>query len=121
MTPASRTSSSYANAMKQVLIAITLAGCGARAPEARTPAADDAPGTIRHIAANYQGWGKVDEAPRPAPAMCAAPPAVPQLRTSAAEDGPHATKVYYLYASDRDAYLKSTVQVGFQVVKEAFA
>jgi NADPH:quinone reductase-like Zn-dependent oxidoreductase len=111
--------------MKHLLIAITLTGCGAGTSEPRPPVTpgSDAAGTIRQIAGSYQTWGKVDEASRLAPAMCAAPAPRPvaQLRTSAAEDGPHATKVYYLYASDRDAYLRAAAPVGFRIVKEAFA
>ena len=44
-----------------------------------------------------------------------------QVRMSEAEDSPHGQKLYYLWASNREAYLKTEVATGFTIVKESFA
>ncbi|HEY5934654.1 MAG TPA: hypothetical protein VIU61_08465, partial [Kofleriaceae bacterium] len=43
------------------------------------------------------------------------------VRMSEAEESPHGKKLYYLWASDRAAYLKAEVKTGFAIVKESFA
>jgi hypothetical protein len=111
--------------MKWVLIAITVAGCGS-GRDAATPAAPGdaaAAATIRAAAERYEAWGRVDDLPRQAPQLCAAPGPVRKdpLRVSAATEGPHGTKLYYLYANDRGAYLNLDVKVGFQIVKRSYA
>ena len=105
--------------MKRLLV-IAIAGCGssqAAAPSEPVPV-DDA-GRIREVATQYQQWGRVDDELRVAPQLCAAPPSTPPLRTSEAKDGPHATKRYWLYASDRTAYKALHVQPGFAIVKQS--
>jgi hypothetical protein len=80
---------------------------------------------VREAARQYQTWGRVDDQPRLAPALCAAPFGGPQpshIRLSAAGAGPHHNKLYFLWASDRDLYLNHQPPgPGFAVVKEAFA
>jgi len=81
---------------------------------------------IKQAATDYQKWGRVDEAPNIAPELCRAP--MPedygksaQVRQSAAEDGPHHHKLFYLWASDKHAYLKQgTIAAGFAIVKQSF-
>ena len=111
--------------MKRALITIALVGCGSHKaePEKPTrPGPDDPAATIRAVASAYAKWGRVDEQPRQAPQLCAAPAPPPSgLRVSAATEGPHGTKLYYLYANDRAAYQNHTAAVGFQIVKESFA
>jgi hypothetical protein len=82
---------------------------------------------IREAAAGYQKWGRVDEVPRRAPAPCAAPTRGDDgnyhVRTSAATEGPHAQKLYYLWASDKQTYLRNgpSFANGFAIVKQSFA
>jgi hypothetical protein len=85
--------------------------------------------TIRKAAADYTKWGKVDDTSRIAPTLCASPlPAKPShARMSAAEDdSPHGKKLFYLWATNRDAYAnlrrsKLAIPVGFTIVKQSFA
>src|SRR5688500_1437320 len=79
---------------------------------------------VRAAASTYTKWGRVDERPNPAPTDCA--PMGPdgkasQVRQSAAEDGPHGRKLYFLWASDRSAYEAKKVEQGFAIVKESFS
>jgi len=85
---------------------------------------------IRAAATAYRTWGRVDEHPNIAPTDCAPPwpmdgtPA--HVRRSEAEDVPHGKKLYYLWASDRAAYLNlgrrdAAIPNGFAIVKESFA
>ena len=84
---------------------------------------------IRSAGAAYTKWGRVDELPRQAPTDCAAPSAHPEgqasrVRVSEADaaSAAHGEKLYYLWASDRAAYLANrATAVGFAIVKEAFA
>ena len=124
--------------MKLAMIAIALLGCestrGVNEP-AKPPPAPPVVATgaidpalaaiVRDTAVAYAEWGRVDEQPRQAPTDCAPPTGSPEgrasrVRVSAAEDGPHGAKLYFLYASDRDAYLNHRAGVGFKIVKEAF-
>ena len=104
--------------MKRALIAIGLVGCGTAG--AVRPYEHPDVTRMRAIADDYQSFGKVDDTERTAPALCAEfVPPKPE-RTSEATDGPHQGKKYYLYASDRAAYLANRpVKPGFAVVKEA--
>lgn len=87
---------------------------------------------IAAAAADYRSWGRVDERPNIAPQLCRQP--LPQdygapshVRLSQVPDGPHGTKLYYLWASRRDDYLgltetaTGTLPDGFAIVKESFA
>lgn len=106
-------------------LASTLAGAEPHEVDARYTAA------IQKAAAAYGKWGRVDERPRLAPTLCAAvapeqaAPSPPQL--SQAEAGPHAHKLYYLWASDRSGYRalgtehEQTLPVGFSIVKQSFS
>jgi Cytochrome P460 len=80
---------------------------------------------VRDAVSVYPYWSKVDEAVRPAPAPCSMgvePPAPGQVRMSAASEGPHVAKLFYLYPSDRAAYISDKpVPVGFTIVKESYA
>jgi hypothetical protein len=96
-------------------------------------AADPSPRDLELIgraAGAYLAWGRVDERPNVALVLCAAPPpgspahgVASRVRRSAAKDAPHDRKLYYLWASDRAAYLdrRRAVPDGFAIVKEAFA
>lgn len=82
---------------------------------------------IKRAATDYQKWGRVDEMPNIAPDLCRAPmPAdygkAAQVRQSSAEDGPHHHKLFYLWASDKSAYLKQgTIGEGFAIIKQSFS
>ncbi len=81
---------------------------------------------IRDAARHYTEWGRVDDTVRLAPAPCAAPQMrgdnVSHVRMSAAADGPHGKKLYFLWANQRDAYLNaSSFAPGFAIVKQSFA
>lgn len=75
-------------------------------------------------ATSYKDYGNLDDIMRWAPGLCRRPPSA-RIRESASNDeGTHGKKLYWLYAKDRDAYLKAgkgVVQpVGQVLVKEAF-
>jgi len=125
--------------MKLALITLALLGCEstrgpnepAKPPAPKAVAADGVidpalAAIVRETAVAYAEWGRVDEQPRQAPTDCAAPGGSPdgrasRVRVSAATDGPHGAKLYYLYANDRDAYLNHRAGIGFRIVKESFA
>jgi len=81
---------------------------------------------IKQAATNYQKWTRVDERPNIAPELCRAPlpedyGKAAQVRLSAAEDGPHRQKLFYLWASDKWAYLKMhALPADFAIVKQSF-
>jgi hypothetical protein len=124
-----------------LVLGLGLGACGAAsAPAAGTPTNPGAPAgdvaldarfveTLRGAADAYAGWGRVDERPRAAPELCAAPAprssSAGDVRlSSAGVESPHGRKLYYLYAKDRAAYLglgAAALPIGFTVVKEAFA
>ncbi|MGE0869901.1 MAG: hypothetical protein AB7P03_15150 [Kofleriaceae bacterium] len=83
---------------------------------------------IRTAAASYQQWGRVDAKPKLAPALCRAPlpgndGVAAAVRVSDAANSPHHDKLYYLWASDKPAYLSASAAIprGFTIVKESFA
>jgi hypothetical protein len=86
---------------------------------------------VRAAATGYQAWGRVDEKPNIAPFLCRAPSGddfgvASQVRQSRARTGAHGEKLYYLWASERDAYLMlhrdaEALPVGFTVVKQSFS
>ncbi len=101
------------------------------------PASDEAPvdspsARMLEIARTYESWGRVDDQSRVVPELCAALvlPRLSQLRLSSADIGDggdasaHGKKVYYIFARDKDAYLKlepgDGVAVGQAVVKESW-
>ena len=115
--------------MKLLLIA-ALAACNSdlrAAPTTPTQPVDARfASAIRAAAKPYQQWGRVDERPNVAPMMCDMPRpehygSKGQVRMSEAEESPHGKKLYYLWASDRAAYIKTEVKTGFAIVKESFA
>lgn len=76
---------------------------------------------VRNYAKDY---GNLDDIMRWAPGLCRRPPPA-RIRESTSEDeGTHGKKLYWLYAKDRDAYLKvgkgASQPVGQVLVKEAF-
>jgi hypothetical protein len=81
---------------------------------------------IKQAATDYQKWGRVDEAPNIAPELCRAPTPADygqsaRVHESAADDGPHHQKLFYLWASDKAAYLRqSTIGAGFAIIKQSF-
>jgi hypothetical protein len=82
---------------------------------------------IGAAAKGFAAWGRVDHRPNIAPGLCRAPTkadygASSHVRMSAAEHAPHGKKLYYLWASDKAAYLDPAraVPVGFSIVKESF-
>jgi len=102
-------------------------------PEAATPELRDERfvATIRTAAGAYAKWGRVDERPNIAPGLCRMPTRsdygeASHARLSLAPDGPHGTKLYYLWASQRGAYLalnaktKPAIPNGFTIVKQSF-
>ena len=106
-----------------VLIAVlALAASASASPDPRHVEA------IRKAATSYTKWGKVDDTRRIAPTDCAAPiqPKPSHARMSAADaESPHGKKLFYLWASDRDAYAnlrrsKLGIPVGFSIVKQSF-
>ena len=117
----------------KLLLLVALAGCNSdlrAAPTKPEPAPSQVDArfvtAIRAAAKPYQTWGRVDERPNIAPMMCDMPRpehygSKGQVRMSEAEESPHGKKLYYLWASDRAAYLKTEVAAGFTIVKESFA
>lgn len=86
--------------------------------------------TIRAASAPYAKWGRVDEKPNIAPMLCDMPHRTGDygsqgaIHISEAADAPHGKKLYYLWASDRRAYLElghAPIANGFTIVKQAFA
>lgn len=80
---------------------------------------------IKDTAQHYAEWGRVDDAPRVAPAPCAAAAApgegVSHVRMSVAAEGPHGKKLYFLWANQRDTYLNGgSFRPGFAIVKQSF-
>lgn len=71
------------------------------------------------VARTYRSWGRVDEHTRWAQTRCALPPT--PARLSAAPAGPHAMKVYWLYARDPGAYLEARPATTQVVVKESWS
>jgi hypothetical protein len=79
---------------------------------------------FREAAREYKAWGRVDDEVRFAPWLCRLPM---RSRARVSEAGPHARKVYFLYSSDRAAYVslghpeaRRHVRPGFTIVKESF-
>lgn len=87
--------------------------------------ANDSQNAVQRSAREYLTWGALDTALRVAPTDCRMPRVWSQgkLTASLAESGPHALKLYKLYARDPSAYrgVENGVAQGAQVlVKEAF-
>ena len=111
-------------AMKQAVLAFALLGCGkttGEPPRAPATARPDFNPKIREAAAASAQWGMVDDLPRRAPALCAAPAMPVPPRMSQAKDAPHGEKLYFLWSNDRAAYLANRPGKGFTIVKESFA
>lgn len=124
-------------------------------PRAPEPIAEPSPGAVelagvddglddaaavklRAAVAGYLAWGRVDERPNLAPALCRAPTGLDfgfpsHARLSEADDAPHGRKLYFLYAGPpslggRDRYAglglpdrASELPVGFTVVKQSWS
>lgn len=87
--------------------------------------ANDPQNEVQRSAREYPTWGALDTALRVAPMDCRMPHVWSQgnLTASLAESGPHALKLYKLYARDPSAYrgVENGAAQGAQVlVKEAF-
>jgi hypothetical protein len=87
--------------------------------------------TIHDAATAYKTWTRVDEMPNIAPQLCRQPKGddfgrSAEVRKTAASTGPHADKLYYLWASEKFAYRElgqkdaQKLPIGFAVVKESF-
>lgn len=110
-----------------------LFGAGLILPEDEAWSAPD-PGfkeELLAIARRYRSAGKVEDGPKWAPTLCRMPLPREQgrPRKSASEDAKtHGGKLYFLYASDREAYAEITagakkkpvMKAGFSIVKEAW-
>ncbi|MFK7991585.1 MAG: hypothetical protein AB8I08_36550 [Sandaracinaceae bacterium] len=88
--------------------------------------AQQGPRWLQELVSEYRAFGRVDDELRWAPFLCRLP--MPSAaRVSQAAAGPHGRKVYFVYASDRAAYVgltrggTATPPIGFTVVKEAFS
>jgi hypothetical protein len=130
--------------MKRALasIVVVMAGCGSGAgvpaeepatpvatptePEPAEPTEPTEPSGVYDervlaVAAEYQGWGRVDEQLRAAPTACAAPMQPPRARMSASDDGgTHGQKLYSVWAKERAQYAHDRAPVGQVVVKESW-
>lgn len=115
------------------LLPVLLTSCASSslAPPAFEPAATELRderfvAEIAKSAASYRRWGRIDERPNIAPGLCRMPRRedygmASHVRQS--KEGPHGTKLYYLWASDRAYGLlpKTPLEDGFTIVKESFA
>ncbi len=108
--------------MRRALVlasALSLAAAGAAGQQSF-----DAGARVRAAARSYRGYGRVDDEVRWSPASGRIPEPS-RARVSRAAAG-HAGAVYFVYASDRRAYLRLTgtgrgrPRAGFTVVAEAF-
>lgn len=115
-----------------IAIGASVAAAAPNAPnQAAKPKRDQATAaqTIKAAAAGYRKWGRVDDRPNLAPALCRQPlpadhGATPQLRASDTDAGsPHGRKLYYLWSSSKHGYINAPdkVPIGFTIVKESFA
>jgi hypothetical protein len=117
--------------------ALLLAACGSATAPVASPIEPTKPevrderfvAVIQKAAADYQSWGRVDEAPNIAPELCRMPTRadygrISHVRQSLAPEGPHGTKLYYLWASPKVGYLAldriDAIERGFTVVKQSF-
>ncbi len=91
------------------------AGRAARADDV-APVSSKTLDRLKEIARDYAKAGKVDDMRRWAPYLCS-DPGPPAPRVSTDHDG---KKLYFLYAKDRDAYVKNETASGQWVVKESF-
>jgi len=110
----------------RTLLLLALVGCGTASAETNLDKTDVA--ALKDAAASYQKWGRVDERARPAPTDCSPPTALEgqpaHARISTADDAPHGKKLYFLWASDRNAYAalgNRDIPVGFSIVKQSFS
>ncbi|MBV8878415.1 MAG: hypothetical protein JO332_00490 [Planctomycetaceae bacterium] len=96
---------------------LLIVGCQGPAP---TPVPD---ARLTDAAASYATYGRVDDEKRWAPWLCREP-RKSVLRTSASRDeATHGRKQYYLYARDRNAYVRASdagQPEGQVVVKESW-
>ncbi|MDP3275711.1 MAG: hypothetical protein Q8Q09_10985 [Deltaproteobacteria bacterium] len=76
--------------------------------------------SINAAAEEYLTFGRVDDYQRWAPMDCLLPPSSRPLLDPGG-NGPHGRKVYFLYASDRAAYLEHRDVLGQVLVKESWA
>ena len=76
---------------------------------------------LLEVASHYQSYGKVDDLARWAPWLCMMPPP-PKAKVSTSTDiKTHGKKIYYLFAKDREAYVKNSgEQIGQIIVKESW-
>jgi cytochrome c553 len=75
-------------------------------------------------AREFPRWKKVDDLAHWAPELCRRPPEPAQRVSQSKDEETHGKKIYYLYARERDAYLRGGAEaqaVGQVLVKESFA
>ena len=82
-------------------------------------------GRLLEIARGYEAYGRVDDELRWAPGLCREPMPSQPRRSVSTDADTHGSKLYYLFAADREAYLgrqgKAPAVVGQVVVKEAWS
>lgn len=109
-----------------VLSVVVLVACRSNEPRAE-PLRNEAASReqVQRIARDFPTWGELNTALRVAPTDCRMPRVVNHgsLTASLADSGPHATKLYRLYARDPAAYRgveSGASQAGQVLVKQAF-
>lgn len=76
---------------------------------------------LLQIAAEYQTYGKVDDMSRWAPWLCGPPPPPKARQSMSGDESTHGKKVYFLFAKNRDSYVKfEPGDVGQVIVKESW-
>lgn len=115
------------------ILAGTVTGCRSSGPRgddekpaAGAAAVDSSAETRRllEIAKDYSSWSKVDDQARWAPELCSAPLPPKPRKSLSKDEKTHGGKLYYLFASDRRAYVTAdavdSFPAGMAVVKEAW-
>lgn len=76
---------------------------------------------LLEAARQYQTFGKVDDLRRWAPWLCMAPPPSKARISTSADTATHGRKIYFVFAKDREAYVKQSAdQIGQIIVKESW-
>jgi hypothetical protein len=114
--------------MRRACVLLVLFGCTRATPEARKDPASVAPAAaatidakyvdaLKDVFRTYQSWSRVDDMARWAPTDCRAPPPM-RAAMSDAGGGPHARKLYSLYARERGQYVALLGDAGAALEKK---